>query len=189
MIGERGLEGAGRVTAGTRGIEDERRETFGRLTAARLDRAYHLATILLDDPVEAQDAVHDATVRAWTRFATLRDRSSFDAWFDRILVNGCRDRWRRRRVRPISLPDLPERPTADPFGDCGERDAVRSALASLDAEQRLILVLHYVEGLTGVEIAQRSGTRYGTVRSRLHYAVRALRAAYDAAQRDPGGRP
>ena len=64
---------------------------------------------------DRRDAVHDATVRAWTRFATLRDRSSFDAWFDRILVNGCRDRWRRRGVRPISLPDLPdlpERPTA-----------------------------------------------------------------------------
>ncbi len=113
---------------------------------------------------------------------------SFDAWFDRILVNGCRDRWRRQRIRPISLPDLPERPTPDPFADCAERDAVRSALATLDAEQRLVLVLHYVEGLTSAEIAARTGARHGTVRSRLHYALRALRAAYDAVDRDPGGR-
>ena len=175
--------------AGARKIAGGRSEAFGRLTAARLDRAYRLAAILLDDPLEAQDAVHDATIRAWTAFDQLRDHASFDAWFDRILVNGCRDRWRRRRIRPITLPDLPERAIADPLGDCAERDAVRLALATLDTEQRLVLVLHYVEGLTSAEISRRTGTRHGTVRSRLHYAVRALRAAYEAAERDPGGRP
>ncbi len=189
MSGERELEGGGWVAAGARGADDERSAAFGRLTAARLERAYRLAAILLDDPLEAQDAVHDATVQAWTAFDGLRDPARFDAWFDRILVNRCRDRWRRRRVRPISLPDLPDRAAPDGGLDGAERDAVRSALATLDAEHRLVLVLHYVEGYSGTEIAARTGTRQGTVRSRLHYALRALRAAYEAAERAGGGTP
>ena len=57
--------------------------------------------MILGDPVEAEDAVHDAAVVAWRGFAGLRDRDRFEAWFGRILVNGCRDRLRRRRRRPI----------------------------------------------------------------------------------------
>ncbi len=183
------LDGTGRVAEGTPRAEGERAEAFARLTGARLDHAYRLAAILLGNDVEAQDAVHDATIRAWTAFSGLRDSASFDVWFDRILVNGCRDRWRRRRIRPISLPELPERPTPDLSTEWIERDAVRGALASLSQEHRLVVVLHYVEGLTSAEIAARTGAREGTVRSRLHYALRALRAAYEAAERPPGSRP
>ena len=63
-----------------------------RLTAARLTRAYRLAGIVLGDPSEAQDAVHEAALQAWRHWHELRDPARFDAWFDRILVNQCRDR-------------------------------------------------------------------------------------------------
>src|SRR4029079_17524153 len=75
--------------------------TFARLLDRSLDRQYRLATAILGDPIEAEDAVHDAALVAWRGFGKLRDVDRFDAWFGRILVNGCRDRLRARRRRPI----------------------------------------------------------------------------------------
>ena len=82
--------------------------TFARLLDRSLDRQYRLATAILGDPIEAEDAVHDAALVAWRGFGKLRDVDRFDAWFGRILVNGCRDRLRARRRRPIigALPML-----------------------------------------------------------------------------------
>ena len=74
------------------GGADERSLAFERLTAGRLERAYRLASAVLEDDAEAQDAVHDAGLRAWARWSELRDPARFDAWFDRIVVNACRDR-------------------------------------------------------------------------------------------------
>ncbi len=67
-------------------------ERFLRLANGELDRAYRLAGLLLGDEHEAQDATQDALVRAWQSVGSLRDPAGFQAWFDRILVNVCRDR-------------------------------------------------------------------------------------------------
>jgi RNA polymerase sigma factor (sigma-70 family) len=78
-----------------------RAELFARLADRQLDASYRLAAVILGDALEAEDAVSDATLAAWRSFGSLRDLARFDAWFARILVNGCRDRLRRRRRRPI----------------------------------------------------------------------------------------
>lgn len=183
MVGREADEAGARRTL----ADSARRQAFARLSGARLSRAYRLAAIVLDDPVEAQDAVHDATLRAWASFDELRDPERFDAWFDRILVNGCRDRLRRRRVRAIADHPATAPAEPDPAATAAERDALRRALVTLDPEHRLVVILRYVEDLTPAEIAVRTGTREGTVRSRLHYALRGLRAAFEAADRLPGG--
>jgi RNA polymerase sigma-70 factor (ECF subfamily) len=160
-----------------------RRLAFERLTDQRLLRTYRLATLVLRDAGDAQDAVHDAAVLAWTRFDELRDRSLFDAWFDRIVVNVCRGRLRQRRVRPVVMADTPEVPLADGASGRAEREALRRALDRLTPEHRAVVVLRHLEGYSTSEIAARTGEREGTVKSRLHYALRELRAAYDAAER------
>jgi RNA polymerase sigma-70 factor (ECF subfamily) len=166
---------------------DERANAFAGLADRHLARAYRLATVILGGEVEAQDAVQDAAVSAWERFGDLRDRERFDAWFDRILVNGCRDRLRRRgRVRLIDMDGAPEPASSDGSGSVAERDALRGALAGLSPEQRVTVVLRYYGDLSLEEIADRTGERLGTVKSRLHYGLGALRAAYDAASRLPG---
>jgi len=118
-----------------------RRLAFERLTDQRLLRAYRLATLVMRDSSEAQDAVHDAAVLAWTRFDELRDRTLFDAWFDRIVVNTCRQRLRQRRVRPLVVEAAPEVALGDRASGWAERGALR------------------------------------------RYALRELRAAYEAAER------
>ena len=71
-------------------VIDSRAESFCRLVDRNLDGSYRLAAGILGDRVEAEDAVHDAAVAAWRGFHELRDPDRFDAWFRRILVNGCR---------------------------------------------------------------------------------------------------
>ncbi len=168
-----------------------RQLAFERLTDQRLLRAYRLATLVLRSQTDAQDAVHDAAVLAWTRFDGLRDRDRFDAWFDRIVVNVCRQRLQRGGVRPLLI-DVPDQVSRDPRLSVGdgtsgraEQDALRAALGRLKPEHRVVVVLRHLDGHSIGAIAARTGEREGTVKSRLHYALRELRAAYDAAQRDP----
>ena len=75
----------------------------------------------------------------------------------------------------------------DPGVDSAERVAVGQALATLGTDHRIVVILRFVEDLSIGEIAARTGQREGTVKSRLHYALRHLRAAYDAAGRSVGG--
>lgn len=77
-------------------VIDLRADAFRRLVDQHLDGAYRLAGVILNDRIEAEDAVHEAAVAAWRGFADLRDPARFDAWFRRILVNECRDRLRDR---------------------------------------------------------------------------------------------
>src|ERR1035437_5296410 len=76
----------------------DRLEAFTLLDESRLLQSYRLATLILRDRDEAEDATPEALVRAWASWGTLRDRSRFDAWFDRILVNICRNRMRHTRT-------------------------------------------------------------------------------------------
>ena len=161
-----------------------RRLAFERLTDQRLLKAYRLATLVMRDPNDAEDAVHDAAVQAWTHFDDLRDRSAFDAWFDRILINVCRRRLRQRSVRPVTMETTPEIPSVDGASRRAEQDVLRQALDRLSPEHRVVIVLHHLEGYSNAEIAARTGEREGTVKSRIHYALRELRAAYEAAERE-----
>jgi RNA polymerase sigma-70 factor (ECF subfamily) len=167
--------------------ETDRRRAFERFTQSRLERAYRLAGVVLRDSFEAEDAVHDAAIHAWLHWPDLRDQGRLEAWFDRILVNECRVRLRRRKIRPLTIDDPAEGIGPDTLSAVGDREVLHSALAGLDADHRIVVVLRYVGDLTPKEIAARTGNREGTVKSRLHYALRAMRAALDAAGRTQGG--
>lgn len=145
------------------------------LVQGNLDRAYRLAGMMLGNAEDARDATQDAALRAWRAAPTMRDPARFGAWFDRILVNACRDQLRRRaRVRFIQLED--SAPDArDPFRTVIEGDEVLRAIADLDDDLRVVLILHYWSDLALDEVAARTGWPVGTVKSRLHRALQALR--------------
>jgi RNA polymerase sigma-70 factor (ECF subfamily) len=146
---------------------------FIHLAANELDRAYRLAGLLLRDSAEAEDATHEALLRAWRKRASLRDTRGFQAWFDRILVNVSRDRLRRRaRVHFIPLEGATNATVpGDPFGTVLDRQDVLRAMAVLDDDERVVVVLHYWADLTLAAIAERLGVPPGTVKSRLHRAL------------------
>jgi RNA polymerase sigma-70 factor (ECF subfamily) len=145
------------------------------LVQRRLDRSYRLAGMILGNADDARDATQDAVLRAWRSAGALRDPARFDAWFDRILVNACRDQLRRRqRVRFIALHDLPP-DASDPFRGVLDSDEVLREIAALDDDLRLVVVLHYWADLPLDEVARRAGWPIGTVKSRLHRALETLR--------------
>ena len=136
---------------------------------------------------EAEDATHDAFVQAWRKWSTLRDPDRFEAWFDRILVNACRDRLRAssRRADPRHLGRAGAR-IADPYAATLERDTIEHALASLSPDHRVVVALRYDRDLAADEIARRLDIPVGTVHSRLHYALRKLHEVLDGlALEDP----
>jgi len=150
----------------------EVRERFLRLAGGELERAYRLAGLLLGDGRDAEDATQEALLRAWTRLGTLSDPAAFRPWFDRILVNICRDRLRRRvKVRFVPIEAGAAATTADPFCDLLARDEALRALDALDADERTVVVLHYWADLPLADVAARTGWPIGTVKSRLHRAL------------------
>ena len=156
---------------------------FIRLADEHLDKAYRLARAILRDPVEAQDATHDAFVQAWRKWDTLRDRSRFEPWFDRILVNTCRNRLRSTRRQATDISAEVAIATGDHAGRIEDRDVVGAAIAALTPDHQVVVALRYYRDLTVDEIARRLGVPSGTVQSRLHYALKHLRDAIDAADK------
>lgn len=157
----------------------DERAAFARLADRELDRAYRLATVILGDPVEAQDATHDAVVAAWRRSGSLHDPDRFEPWFTRILVNTCRDRLRRRRRQPSVEIDLARDMggSRDAYADVDDRLALDGAFDSLSPDHRVVVVLRYYADLSIEAIAERVGAPAGTVKSRLHHAMSRLHAA------------
>jgi len=165
-------------------VEVERDSAVKRLMVERLEHSYNLARLLIGDRALAEEATHDAVVRALRSSQQLRDLGAFDGWFRRILVNSCRDVLRRRH-RSAPLLATPAAVVPDPTQRWVEQDAIGHALATLSAEHREVIVLRYYADLPVDAIGRALGIRSGTVKSRLHRALKRLRAEYEAGNR-PG---
>jgi RNA polymerase sigma-70 factor, ECF subfamily len=157
------------------------REAFTSLAFELSDRLFPVAHRILRDFDAAGDALQVTLLRIWRDLPSLRDSSMVERWAYRILVRACHDELRQQRRRAPILEALPV-PGAEPGPDAAvvHRDELDRAFRRLSAEQRAAIVLQYYRGLTLPEIAEVLGVPVGTVRSRLHYAKRALRAAIEA---------
>ena len=117
---------------------------------------------------------------AWRKWDSLRDRALFERWFDRILVNTCRNRLRsmsRRRIGETAAG--PPAIGPDPYRQVHERDILGPAIARLTPDQRIVVSLRFYNDFSIDDIAVRVGVRPGTVKSRLHRALRELRTSLD----------
>lgn len=153
---------------------------FRQLADRHLDASYRLARAILGNGAEAEDATHDAFVQAWRYWSTLRDPARFERWFDRILVNTCRNRLKQRtRSRTQDLSDDIASSRGDPMGDALDRDLLGAAIRTLSADHQVVVALRFYRDLPVDEIARRLGIRPGTVQSRLHYAMKRMQVALD----------
>jgi RNA polymerase sigma-70 factor (ECF subfamily) len=169
-----------------RGRVEAADETIEEFVVRVLPSAYRLATIVLRDPVGAEDVAHDAVVSAWDHRSSLRDPDALDAWFARIVVNKCRDRLRDRLRHPVVALTLDSETAAGDFSsDLAERDELGRAIGRLTADEQIVLGLRFGLDLEVAEIARRLGQPEGTVKSRLHLARRRLRGALAASRTRP----
>jgi RNA polymerase sigma-70 factor (ECF subfamily) len=157
------------------------REAFTSLAFELSDRLFAVAHRILRDFDSAGDALQVTLLRIWKDLPGLKDPDLIEAWAYRILVRACHDALRKQRRQAPALHLLAaDGAEADPAISVADREQLDRAFARLSAEQRAAIVLQYYRDLTLTEIAVVLQVPVGTVRSRLHYAKRALRAAIEA---------
>jgi RNA polymerase sigma-70 factor (ECF subfamily) len=171
---------AGDVQDDARLVEAARegdRTAFGRLydRYARMVHGILLTRVPLS---EVDDLVQDVFLHVLPRLGGLRDTSRFGAWLATITRNRAND-YHRQAVDEVELPeDLPSDPGKDKTpGGCDDAEArsLLAAIRGLPETYREILLLRLVEGMTGPEIAARTGLKHGSVRVNLHRGMQKLR--------------
>ena len=152
--------------------------------------AYSIAYRITNDPTLAEDVVQEAFLGAWRNAARyIEGRGSVKTWLLSIVHHRAIDAIRRRRPT-TELPDPIEAavPAALTMPDVWaevsaslDADTVRDALTVLSDVQRQAIEMAYFGGLTQLEIAERTGTPLGTVKSRMRLGLLAMRRALDGA--------
>jgi len=155
---------------------------FVSLAVAVGDRLHAVAHRILRDTDLAEDATQQALLAIWQDLPQLRDPARFEAWSYRLLVRACYAEGRKSRRWAPNLRLLPadEPMGADALHTVIDRDQLERAFRRLSVDHRAVVVLHHYLDLSLAEVAESLGVPEGTVRSRLHYAMRGLRAALDA---------
>jgi len=157
-------------------------EAFASLCVAAGDRLHAVAHRILRDTDLAEDATQQALLAIWRDLPQLKDPARFDAWSYRLLVRACYTEGRRNRRWSPNLRVLPNDEPSSP-GDAAlivDRDQLERGFRRLSLDHRVVVVLHHYLDLPLDEVAETLGVPLGTVRSRLHHAMRALRAALEA---------
>jgi RNA polymerase sigma-70 factor (ECF subfamily) len=158
------------------------RAAFGLLAAEIATRFLAVSRRILRDVDVAEDATQRALVAIWRDLPQLRDPARFDAWSYRLLVRACYAEGRRARQWSPNLRILPaDEPTQSGGIDAVvQRDQLETAIRRLSVDHRTVLVLHHYADIPLDRVAQILEIPVGTVYSRLHHAMRAMRAALDA---------
>jgi RNA polymerase sigma-70 factor (ECF subfamily) len=166
------------VTRAQRGDE----AAFASLAVAVGDRLHAVAHRILRDIDLAEDATQQALLSIWRDLPQLRDPARFEAWSYRLLVRACYAEGRKARhsVPSLRLLRASEPTVADAIDTVHDRDQLERAFRRLSIDHRAVVVLHHYMDLSVPATAEALGVPEGTVRSRLHYAMRGLRAALDA---------
>lgn len=134
------------------------------------------------DHARAEDVVQETMLRAWRKLPTLdRTAGSVRAWLFTVARNIVIDEWRTKRARSeLAVADVPDRPTGIEATDqLLQAWVVADAISRLSDDHRAVLLECYYRGQSVAEAARRLGIPEGTVKSRTHYALRALRLALE----------
>ena len=154
---------------------------FEELFSRYQDMVFSIAWSMSGNRELAEDIAQEAFVKAYLGLSGFRGKSSFKTWLYRIAVNQAL-RMRSQTARRIEIEhqmedmDLPsEEKAPDEAAESSEREKrVREAIAELPESQRAVVTLRYLEGLDLAEVAEVLGTPLGTVKSRIHHALKRI---------------
>jgi RNA polymerase sigma-70 factor, ECF subfamily len=159
-------------------------EAFTALVRAFLRPAYSVALSVLGRPMDAEDVAQDSFMKAFASLETCREPEHFAAWFFQIVRNRARNFLDSRRLRDVAPHDSDSEGKVLEFSNpaseaAGMRQALLSALDTLDPEKREVVLLHDLENWTHAEIAEALGISEVHSRQHLFRARQILRAKLD----------
>lgn len=160
-------------------------DAFEMLYHRHKDRLYTVAVGITGNPVDAQDIVQEAYLRSFSRLEKLRKETSILAYLLRVVSNAAIDILRFRKTSNTvpweganhgidEMPDVQRNPEVA-MEEANRVSILREALLDLPTEQRVVVVLHHIEGLPVQDIAEQLKIPVGTVKSRLGRARETLR--------------
>ena len=151
-------------------------DSFAMLIDPLLNPAYRLAAVMLSDRAAAEDAVQDASVKAWRKLRQLRgEEPSLRPWFLSIVANECRMMRRRRWWSVVKMADVESESSARGLSQEASTD-LRRAISRLSLDERLPLVLYFYLDLPLDEVARALHVSPAAAKSRIYRAARRLRA-------------
>jgi RNA polymerase sigma-70 factor (ECF subfamily) len=158
------------------------KEAYAILATDIADRLLAVARRILRDIDLAEDATQQALLSIWQDLPQLRDAARFDAWSYRLLLRACyaEGRKQRRWTPNLHLLAADEPTRGDGMGSVVDRDQLERGFRRLSIDHRAVVVMHHYLDMPLDQVADTLGIPIGTVNSRLHYAMRGLRAALDA---------
>ncbi len=173
------------------------RQAFDRLVVRHADDVVRTAYVIVGDPDDANDVAQDAFISAYRGLDGYQPTAPFGAWLHRIAVNRSYD-YLRRRQRQGALIDGMMAASSGAEEDAAVRDArrdderaaVRELIDELDPKGRAVVALRFLRGMSIKEVAATLDVPEGTVKRRLHDALKRMRArltAADAAGEAAGG--
>jgi RNA polymerase sigma factor (sigma-70 family) len=174
----------------TKQVEQDRNRVFETTVLPYISSGYNLARWLTRNEQDAEDALQEASLRAWRAFDTFQPGRDARAWFMTIVRNTCRTLRRQKQGRELDMEFEDDSQAADSWLDPeamlikeANLQLVHQALEELPFEYREIIILRELEELSYKEIARIVDIPLGTVMSRLSRARRELYARIC----DPGG--
>jgi RNA polymerase sigma factor (sigma-70 family) len=155
---------------------------YALIAAEIADRFLAISRRILRDLDLAEDATQQALLSIWQDLPQLRDPSRFEAWSYRVLVRACYAEGSRQRRWAPNLRLMPDGDAVaeDDLSSVVDRDQLERGFRRLSLDHRTVVVLHHYLDLPLERVAEIVGIPTGTAHSRLHHAMRALRAALDA---------
>lgn len=143
---------------------------FARRAWACERKLYRIARTMLKSDADCEDAVQEALLKAWAKIHTLREPAWFETWLVRILINECRQIWRRSPRNEVELID-------NIVSDLPEGAPVTDALLALPPKLRIAMELHYVEGYSIADCTHLLRVTESAVKARLFRGRTLLRNA------------
>jgi RNA polymerase sigma-70 factor (ECF subfamily) len=159
---------------------------FARVAQEYAARLYVVAYRLLGNRADAEDAVQQALLKCFAARGAYSPQWAISTWLYRALTNVCIDELRRRRSAAVATRASSEiAPRHVRPGPVGERVDLERALAGVPREARMLLALHYVDGLSFVELARIRGISINTVKSQLARGKAIMRKTLEHGGRRP----
>jgi RNA polymerase sigma-70 factor (ECF subfamily) len=148
--------------------------SFERLIGPHIAVGYRLAAAILGETGQAEDAVQEATLRAWRSIGQLRSSAQAKAWFLSIVANRSRSIRGTRWWSVIRLPEIMMR-LPSPADAADRREDLSRALGRLSPEERAAVFLRFYEDMNSHEVGEALGITATAARSRIHRALQRLR--------------